>query len=152
MRKRIALLLLLCSFAFPVQARELLSTDTTCTGTDVTVTTTGETVIGSVAAPTPQGNTFLMRMRFNGIITTSANSTTYKLRVRRVNVSGTALGDAIAETIKVTAGGVEAFSFEATDERAGQFSALTYVSTIEFAGADATGTVGWNCLTVDYLQ
>lgn len=152
MKKLIVLFLLFVGVPFPAQARELLSTETTCTGADVTVTTTGETVIGTVAAPTPQGNTFLMRVRFSGIVTTSANSTTYKLRVRRVNVSGTALGDAIAETIKVTAGGVEAFYFEATDERAGQFSALTYVSTIEFAGADATGTVGWNCLTVDYLQ
>lgn len=152
MKKLLSALALSLCFALPAQARELLSTETTCTGTDVTVTTTAETVIGSVAAPTPQGQTFLMRIRFNGIITTSANSTTYKLRVRRVNVSGTALGDAIAETVKVTAGGVEAFHFEATDERSGQFSALTYVSTIEFAGADATGTVGWNCLTVDYLQ
>lgn len=152
MKKLIILFLLLTALVVPAQARELLSTDTTCTGVDVTVTTTGETVVGSVTSPTPQGNTFLIRARFNGIVTTSANSTTYKLRVRRVNVSGTALGDAIAETVKVTAGGVEAFHFEATDERVGQFSALTYVSTIEFAGADATGTVGWNCLTVDYLQ
>lgn len=152
MMQLLILLVLLLGAPFPAQARELLSTETTCTGVDVTVTTTGETVVGSVTAPTPQGNSFLMRVRFNGIVTTSADTTTYKLRVRRVNVSGTALGDAIAETVKVTAGGVEAFNLEVTDERAGQFSALTYVSTIEFAGASSTSTVGWNCLTVDYLQ
>lgn len=152
MKRLVLVLLLVLACAGHASARVLLATETTCTGTDVTVTTTAETVIGTVAAPTPSGNSFLVRVRFNGIVTTSANSTTYKLRVRRTSVSGTALGDAIAETIKVTAGGVEAFHFEATDERNGSFSSLTYVSTIEFAGADATSTVGWNCLTVDYLQ
>lgn len=143
---------LLFAFALPAQARELLSTDTTCTGTDVTVVTTAETLIASQVAPTPRGNTFLVRIRFSGIVTTSANSTSYKLRIRRTDVTGTALGDAIAQTILVTAAGTEPVFFEAAEERAGQFSALTYVSTIEIAGASANSTVGWNCITVDYLQ
>lgn len=145
------LALLLCA-PQSAHARAQLSTETVCAAADVTVVTTAETVMGTLTAPTPQGNTFLMRIRFNGIVTTSANSTTYKLRVRRTDVSGTALGDAIAETIKVAAGSIEAFHFEATDERAGQFSSLTYVSTIEIAGASANSAVGWNCITVDYLQ
>lgn len=152
MKKFLLALSFLLTCALPAHARELLSTDTTCTGTDVTVVTTAETVIGTVAAPTPQGNTFLMRIRASGIVTTSANSTTYKLRVRRTDVTGTALGDAIAQTILVAAAGTEPVYFEATDERGGQFSSLTYVSTIEIAGASANSTVGWNCLTVDYLQ
>ena len=100
----------------------------------------------------PQGQTFLMRIRFWGTMTTSANSTTYTLKVRRDSISGTALGDSIAETVKVTAGSVEAFFFEFTDERNGQFAALTYVSTIDMAGADANTTVSQNCITVDVLQ
>lgn len=152
MKKLFLILSLLFAFALPAHARELLATETTCASADVTVVTTAETVMGSVAAPTPQGQTFLMRIRASGIVTTSANSTTYKLRIRRTDVSGTALGDAIAQTILVAAAGTEPVAFEATDERSGQFSALTYVSTIEIAGASANSTVGWNCLTVDYLQ
>jgi hypothetical protein len=81
-------------------------------------------------------------VRVYGVMTTSANSTTYKVRVRRDSVTGTALGDAIAETVKVTAGGVEAFVFSATDERAGTLNSVLYVATIEMAGADGTTTVG----------
>lgn len=144
--------LLILSGASSVNARQLLATETTCTGTDVTVTTTAETVVGTQAAPVPQTTGFVARIRFYGIITTSADSASYKLRARRSSVSGTAIGDAIAQTITVAAGSTEFFYFEGTDERSGSFSSLTYVSTIEIASASATSTVGWNCITVDYLQ
>ena len=152
--KKILVLCVLISVGLvsAAQARVLLSSETTCTGTDVTVTTTDEKVIATQVVPMPQGQTFLMRIRFWGTMTTSANSTTYTLKVRRDSLSGTALGDSIAETVKVTAGSVEAFFFEFTDERNGQFAALTYVSTIDMAGADANTTVSQNCITVDVLQ
>ena len=155
MKKLLILLFLLAFTTLPIQsahARALLATETTCTGTDVTVTTTAETVIGTVAIPIPQTTSFVVRVRFWGVITTSADSATYKLRVRRTSVSGTALGDAIAQAILVTAGGTEPIYFEFTDERAGSFSSLTYVSTIEIASASATSTVGENCITADILQ
>lgn len=150
----LSLLFLVVALLVPPRAfaRALLSTETTCTGSDVTVTTTAETVIGTVTVGAPSSTSFVVRVRFWGVVTTSADSASYKLRVRRTNVSGTALGDAIAQTILVAAGGTEPMYFEFTDERAGSFSSLTYVSTIEIASASATSTVGENCITADILQ
>lgn len=147
-------LVFLLYFLFPsfVYARALLSTETTCTGTDVSVSTTDETVMATQVVRIPQAVTFLVRVRIYFTMTTSAASTTYAIRARRESISGTALGDAIAETVKVTAGGVEAGFFEFTDERSGSFSALTYVSTVTMAGASGTTTVSQNCITVDILQ
>jgi len=90
-------------------------------------------------------------VRVYGIVTTSANSTTYKVRVRRDDVSGTALGDAIAQTILVAAGGTEPFVFTATDERSGALNAVTYVATLEIAGASANSTVGQAYIEVQIL-
>lgn len=133
-------------------ARALLSTESLCTSVDVTVTTTAETALGTLTTRVPSGNTFMVRVRVYFTMTTSANSTTYTVRARRDSVSGTQLGDAIAETVKVTAGGVEMGYTEFTDERSGDFSALTYVSSVQMAGADATTTVSKNCITVDIIQ
>lgn len=152
MKKLVCLLVLLVAFATDAHARALLATETTCTGTDVSVSTTDETVMATQVVRIPQAVTFLVRVRVYFTMTTSAASTTYAIRARRDSVSGTALGDAIAETVKVTAGGVEAGFFEFTDERSGDFSALTYVSTVTMAGASGTTTVSQNCITVDILQ
>jgi hypothetical protein len=143
-------LLLLC--AGGTQADVYLQSQTVCTGTDVSVTTTAETVVGTAVITAPSATNFRVRARMYGVMTTSADSTSYKLRVRRATVSGTAIGDALAEAVKVTAGGIEAFYFEFTDERSGSFATLTYVSTIEMAGASATTTVGQNCLVLDIFS
>lgn len=152
MKKLLCSLLLLLAFAVDAQARVLLSTETTCTGDNVTVATTDETVIATQTTRVPQGNSFLIRVKVYFTMTTSADSTAYTIKARRDGIAGTVLGDSIAETIKVTAGGVEMGYFEFTDERNGQFSALTYVSTLDMTAASANTTVSQNCLTVDILQ
>ncbi len=144
-------LLLLCTFwllTLPAiclaQASNVKQFCATADGTDVTITTTGETVVATLGGCTAPSNQINAALHCSGIVTTSANSTTYKMRIRRTNVSGTALGDAVAETIKVTAGGTEAYSLDATDTRNADIAGLVYVCTIEFAGADATGTSKWS--------
>lgn len=144
--------ILLGALVCPAHGRELLSTETTCTTADVTVTTTDEKVIATQVAPVPQGNTFLVRIKVYGTITTSANTTAYIVAARRDSLTGTVLGDQIQELVKVAAGGVEAFYGEFAEERSGQFSAFTYVSTIDLVGASANSTVSQNCITVDILQ
>lgn len=145
-------LFLLLACVTDVQARALLTTETTCATANVSVSTTDETVIATQTVRIPQGTTFLVRVRVYFTMTTSADSSAYTIKARRDDIAGTVLGDAIAEAVKVTAGGVEMGYFEFTDERAGSFSALTYVSTVDMTGASATTTVSQNCLTVDILQ
>lgn len=154
MRRSIFVLGVLLSWGLvcAAQARELLSTETVCTLANVSVSTTDETVIATLTTRVPQGQTYLVRTRFWGTMTTSADSSAYTLKVRRDSISGTVLGDSIAELVKVAAGGVEAFYFEFTDERSGDFAALTYVSTIDMTGSTSTTTVSQNCLTVDIIQ
>lgn len=152
MTKILVLLLLLIGLAIDAHARALLTTETTCATANVSVSTTDETVIATQTVRIPQGNTFLVRVRAYFTMTTSADSSAYTIKARRDDIAGTVLGDSIAEAVKVTAGGVEMGYFEFTDERAGQFSALTYVSTLDMTGASATTTVSQNCITVDVLQ
>ena len=140
--------LLVCT----AHSRELISTETVCTLANVTVATTDETVIATLTTRIPQGQTYMVRVSFWGTMTTSADSSAYTLKARRDSISGTVLGDSIAELIKVAAGGVEAFYFEFAEERSGDFSALTYVSTIDMTGASANTTVSQNCLTIDVIQ
>jgi hypothetical protein len=151
--KRILWALILCiGLTTNAQARALLTTETTCSLGNVTVATTDETVIATQTVRIPQGNTFLVRVRVYFTMTTSADSSAYTIKARRDDIAGTVLGDAIAEAVKVTAGGVEMGYFEFTDERTGQFAALTYVSTLDMTGASDNTTVSQNCLTVDILQ
>lgn len=152
MKKLFCSLVLLFAFATEVHARALLSTETTCTATDVAVSTTDETVIATQTIRMPSGNSFLIRIRVYFTMTTSADSTTYTVKARRDTIAGTVIGDAIAETIKVAAAATEAATFEFTEERSGQFAALTYVSTVDMAGATGATTVSQNCITVDILQ
>lgn len=152
MRYFIALLyLLFCSLA-PAFAAEVKNATIACSAADVSITTTAETVVATGEATEVPGTSFRVRVRTSGIMTTSANSTTYTVRIRRGTVTGTALGDAIAETIKVTAGGTEAFYLEAVDDRQGDFASVTYVGTITMAGADGTTTSKWACLSTDILR
>lgn len=145
MRKIVAFTLVCFLFAL-VPSRTLgqavYNVCSTFSGTDVPITTTAETVVATSEACRMPGRPVKLVVRVYGVMTTSTLSTTYTVRVRRDSVSGTVLGDAIAENVKVTAGQTEAFTFAATDERAGNLNSALYVATIQMAGADATTTVG----------
>lgn len=131
---------------FPAYADPVRNICATSDGTDVTITATTETVVATLAACPVPSSQIKALVRCSGIVTTSANSTTYKVRIRRTNVSGTALGDAVAETIKVAAGSTEMYFLEATDQQNADVSGVVYVCTLEFAGADATGTSKWSTI------
>lgn len=142
MKKCLFLLLLLCSFAPPVHAQQVYNVCGTFSAVDVTITTTAETVVATSEACRMPGRPVKLIVRVYGVLTTSADSATYKVRVRRDTLTGTALGDAIAQTVLVTAGGTEPFVFTATDERLGSLNSVTYVATLEIASASSTSTVG----------
>lgn len=153
MKKIFTLCFLLAGvLAAPAHAMRVLATETTCTGTDVTVVTTTEKLIASQIVQIPSITAFTARIRVYGTVTTGADTTAYIMAVRRTDISGTVLGGQIQELIKVAAGGVEAFYFEWAEERSGDFASLTYVSTIDMVGATANATVTQNCITVDILN
>lgn len=145
MRKIIALTLICFLFAlFPGSSagQMVYNVCSTFSAVDVPITTTAETVVATSEACRLPGRPVKLIVRVYGLVTTSADSATYKVRVRRDTLTGTALGDAIAQTILVTAGGTEPFVFTATDERAGNLNSAIYVATLEIASASAQSTVG----------
>lgn len=145
MRKLLTVTLVCFLFAlFPgfAHSQQVYNVCSTFTGVDTTITTTAETVVATSEACRMPGRPVKLIVRVYGLVTTSADSATYKVRVRRDGVTGTALGDAIAQTVLVTAGGTEPFVFTATDERAGNLNAVVYVATLEIASASSTSTVG----------
>lgn len=142
MKKLFLLVFLLCAFAPAAHAQRVYNVCSTFTGVDTTITTTAETVVATSEACRMPGRPVKLIVRIYGVVTTSANSATYKVRVRRDTLTGTALGDAIAQTVLVAAGGTEPFMFTATDERAGDLNSVVYVATLEIASASSTSTVG----------
>lgn len=142
MKKLLCILLLITFCVTPAHSQQVYNTCATFSGSDVTITTTAETVVATSEACRMPGRPVKLIVRVYGVVTTSADSATYKVRVRRDSVSGTALGDAIAQTVLVTAGGTEPFVFMATDERAGTLNSVVYVATLEIASASANSTVG----------
>lgn len=142
MRRLLLLFPLLLAFTSVAYGQQVYNVCSTFTGVDTTITTTAETVVATSEACRMPGRPVKLIVRVYGVLTTSADSATYKVRVRRDTLTGTALGDAIAQTVLVTAGGTEPFVFTATDERLGSLNSVTYVATLEIASASSTSTVG----------
>lgn len=138
----LVVLSLLAWAPLPSHAQQVYNVCSTFSAVDVPITTTAETVVATSEACRMPGRPVKLVVRVYGLVTTSADSASYKVRVRRDTLTGTALGDAIAQTVLVTAGGTEPFVFTATDERAGNLNAVTYVATLEIASASAESTVG----------
>jgi hypothetical protein len=135
--------LLTCLFPLPsVRAQQVKQICPSFTTVDTTITTTAETVVATSPACKVPRKQFIAVIKTSFTVTTGASSATYKVRIRRETVSGTALGDAIARTIQVAAGGTEEVTFMATDERTADLNNVIYVATIEIASAAADATVG----------
>lgn len=110
--------------------------------TDVPITTTAETVVATSEACTAPGRAFKAAIKASFLLTTSAGSATYKVRIRRETLTGNIVGDEIARTIQVPAAGTEEVTIMVAEERAGNVNKVVYVATIEIASASAESTVG----------
>ena len=111
----------------------------TATG-NVALTTTSETVIiSSNPVPIEYTNANVLILAW-AQLTTGTNTTTVTARIRRgTTTSGTLVGEANAETIKVSAGGTEPFYIMAVDNRANE-NQVQYSLTLQQAGADGNGS------------
>jgi len=119
---------------------EIYGAKSVTSATNVTLTTTTETVI---VTSDPIHLTYPSQ-RFIIIayvqLTTGAGTTTVTPRIRRTALVGGALvGEANAETIKVTAGGTEPFFIMVSEERTGVES-VVYSLTLAQASATGDGT------------
>lgn len=142
---------LLALFPHVGHAGDVKEVCATFTTTDVTIVTTAETVVATSEAckvPRPQ---FTAIIKASFTVTTGGSSATYKVRVRRETLTGTALGDAISRTVQVAAGGVEEITAMFAEERSADVNAVVYVATLEIASAAANSTVGESLIEVTIL-
>lgn len=109
--------------------------------TDVTITTTTETVIISSGGIILPFQTALILIKAWAQLTTGAATTTVTPRIRRgTAVGGTLVGEANAITIGAAAGSNEQFFIMAMEGRSGEQS-VEYSLTLQQASATGNGTV-----------
>jgi len=109
--------------------------------TDVTVTTTTETVaISSPEIKVPFQTARLLVMAW-AQVTTGTGATALTARIRRgTTTSGALVGEANAETLKAAAGGTEPVFIIVQEDQAGVDS-VQYSLTVQQTGATGDGTV-----------
>lgn len=107
---------------------------------NVTLVTTAETVIVTSDPVRPPYATSRVVVLAWGQLTTGGSTTAVTARIRRgTTASGTLIGEANAEGVKIAAGGTEPF-FIIAAEQLGNVESATYVLTLEQTGAAANGS------------
>lgn len=119
--------------------------------TDVTITTTTETVIISSGAVILPFNTAQVLITAWAQLTTGAATTTVTPRIRRgTAVGGALVGEANAITIGAVAGSNEQFFIMVTEGRSGEQS-VEYSLTLQQASATGNGTALQAGITVEVI-
>lgn len=120
---------------------ELLEVGAGFSTTNVTVTTTTETIVATselLLVPTSQARAIVTAWAH---LTTGTGTTAVTPRVRRGDaITSTIVGDAVAEEVKAAAGSDEHFDIFVVDtlDEADQ---VQYVFTLQQTGASADGTI-----------
>ena len=114
--------------------------EATSSGTNVTLTTTSETVVVTspvLVLPADRVQLYILAW---GQLTTGTGTTTVTPRIRRgTTTGGTLIGEANAEQVKAAAGSTEPFLIALVDNVTDLVS-VQYVFTLQQAGATADGT------------
>lgn len=107
--------------------------------TAVNVPTTTETVIATCVVPSIPGAG--VNVNLTGVVhlTTGGSTTAVTVRVRRGGLTGTVIGTGPADTIIGAAGSTDPYTMLVTDNPPDSAN-LTYVLTVQQAGAVAAGT------------
>lgn len=140
------LLLALCAAtlalqgAVPVAAQGVSQSAFNVSATNVTLTTTAETVIISSGPALAASQNVNVCVYAWAQLTTGTNTTTVTPRIRRgTAVGGTLVNEANALTIQAAAGSSEQYHAMACEDRAG-IATVEYSLTLEQASASANGT------------
>lgn len=112
----------------------------TTVAANTTLTTTTETEVAELSAPAPSQAGQRVTIAGWCQLTTGAGTTTVTPRIRRgTDTGGTLIGEGNPVTIGAAAGGTEVFSIT-VDDTPGELSSLSYVLTLQQAGATGNGT------------
>lgn len=115
---------------------------------NTTLTTTTETVVATLNAPTPNRAGVVVTVHGWAQLTAGTGTTAVTARIRR---GTTASGDLVAEGNPVSAtAGNTADSVIIVDDTPGEVSTLSYVLTLEQTGATADGTALQATMTAEY--
>ena len=130
---------------------KVLEKEITFSTTDITVTTTTETIVGT----TPQARLPVRNCRaiVRGFahLTTGAATTTVTPRIRRGTlVTSPLVGEANAEQVKAAAGSTEQFFIEVTQDL-DNVDQVEYVFTLQQAGATGNGTILQGSVSVELV-
>lgn len=132
---------LLVSLERSAFAANQLAMDAVTTTTDVTLTTTSETVAVSSGVFASPRDTVRVLVVGYGQLSTGTGTTSVTPRIRRgTTTSGTLVGDATTEEVKAAAGSDEPFLLMVSEERTGG-GVLQYSLTLTQAGATGNGTL-----------
>jgi len=120
-------------------------------GTDVTVTTTTETVIISSGPVKVARQTCLVVVKAWAQLTTGTATTTVTPRIRRgTAITGALVSEANPETLKAAAAGTEPFMVQGTEERS-NVDTVEYSLTLAQASATGNGTALEAMIEVEIL-
>jgi hypothetical protein len=145
--KVFALALALVLAAASARAQGVRVLDYSCTTTNVTLTTTAETVIiSSNLTATPRDEAEVVVLAY-AQLTTGAGTTAVTPRIRRgTATSGTLVNEANAETIGPAAGSTAPYFAMFTEQR--PTSSLQYSLTLSQTGASGNGSALQACMLV----
>lgn len=108
---------------------------------DTTLVTTAETVIATLSGVSMNkpGQTVGLRGTFT--ITTGGSTTAVTTRVREDSLTGTIVGEALADSVESAAGGTETHDIYCEHAPSGEIAGKTYVLTAQQTAAAANGSV-----------
>jgi hypothetical protein len=119
--------------------------------TNVTVTTTSETQVGTARVPVPLA-TCRVLIKAWLVLTLGTGTTAVTTRIRRgIGLTGTQLNDATAEAIKTAAGSTEPFCAQAILD-VQDADAVEVTLSVQQTAASANGTVTEFVLQVEVLN
>lgn len=117
--------------------------------TNVTVTTTSETVVATVSGINTYAPGAPIRLKGFVQLTTGTATTAVTLRVRRDSVTGTVVNEPNAEQIEAAAGSTEGHEVLCDDSFAGEVAGQTYVLTVEQTAATGNGSALYGYLNAE---
>lgn len=117
--------------------------------TDVTLVTTTEAVVATLAGVSTSGPGRSVRLKGMAKLTTGAGTTAVNLRIRRDSLAGTEVVESNIVQVESAAGNTEDHSIDGDDLLSGEIYNATYVLTAQLTGATGNGTSLYAYLRAD---
>lgn len=106
---------------------------------NATLTTTSETVVGSITVPTNVVRDTPIDISASVMMTTGAGTTAVQIRIRQDSLSGSVVG--VLKTVQVGASLPTGIDHAVRDAVSGEQASRTYVVTVQQVGATGNGSV-----------